>query len=95
MREKKRWAKERGRGEDGVKKRMGGERRGGKVCRKTPQMKEKKRKRKNPAALFDMSEFLNGGGRKKSEGGGGRAHLRSNAAKQGMKIQESGFRQFF
>ena len=35
------------------------------------------------------------GGRKKSEGGGRGANLTSNAARQGMKMQESGFPHFF
>ena len=35
------------------------------------------------------------GGRKKSEGGGRGANLTSNAARQGMKMRESGFPHFF
>ena len=91
----KKWAKERKEGAEGVKKRMGGERRDGEYAGRPQQMKEKKSKRKNPASFFEILRFLKVGGRKKSEGGGRGANLTSNAARQGMKMQESGFPHFF
>ena len=49
---RKAWAKERKEGEEWVKKRMGGERRGGRYAGRPQQMKEKKTQKKKPGRTF-------------------------------------------